>query len=76
MTFYLPANAVVGGDDGRSYVWKVDSGNMTVSRTPVTVGELTGSEIEIADGLSVGDRIAVSGVQLLTDDMRIRELQN
>ena len=76
MTIYLPANAVVGGDDGRSYVWQVDSGNMTVSRTAVTVGQLTGSEIEIVEGLSVGDRVAVSGVQHLTDDMRIRELQN
>ena len=76
MTIYLPANAVVGGDDGGSFVWKVDSGTMTVGRAAVTVGQLTGSEIEIVEGLSVGDRVAVSGVQHLTDDMRIRELQN
>ncbi len=76
MTIYLPANAVVGGDEGGSFVWKVDSGTMTVGRAAVTVGQLTGSEIEIVEGLSVGDRVAVSGVQHLTDDMRIRELQN
>jgi RND family efflux transporter MFP subunit len=76
VTVYLPASAVDGGNDGGSFVWKVDSDSMTVSQAPVTVGQLSGSEVEIVDGLSTGDRIAVSGVQHLRDGMRIRELQN
>ena len=76
MAIYLPANAVVGGDDGGSFVWKVDGNSMTVSQAAVTVGQLTGSEIEIVDGLSTGDRIAISGVQHLAENMRIRELSN
>ncbi len=72
----IPANAIVGGDDGGSYVWKVDSADMTVSLAPVTAGQLSGSEIEILDGLDTGDRIAVSGVQHLADGMKIRELTN
>jgi RND family efflux transporter MFP subunit len=75
MAIYLPANAVVGGNDGGSFVWKIDSERMTVSRAAVTVGQLTGSEIEIVDGVRTGDRIAVSGVQHLTENMRVRELQ-
>jgi len=72
----LPVSAVVGGNDGGSFVWTVDSESMTVSRRSVTAGRLSGSEVEIIDGLSLGDRVAISGVQHLTDDMRIRELQN
>ena len=75
-TLQIPANAVVGGDDGGSYVWKVDSATMTVSLAPVTVGQLSGSEIDVVEGLDTGDRIAVSGVQHLTDGMKIRELTN
>ena len=72
----VPSGAVVGGDDGGSYVWTVDSETMSVSLTAVTVGQLGGSEIEIVDGLNMGDRIAVSGVQHLAEGMRVRELGN
>jgi RND family efflux transporter MFP subunit len=70
----IPANAIVGGDDGGSYVWKVDAATMTVSLAPVTAGQLSGSEIDILEGLATGDRIAVSGVQHLADGMKISEL--
>ena len=70
----IPANAIVGGDDGGSYVWKVDTATMTVSLSAVTPGQLSGSEIVILEGLATGDRIAVSGVQHLADGMKISEL--
>jgi RND family efflux transporter MFP subunit len=70
----IPANAIVGGDDGGSYVWKVDTATMTVSLSAVTPGQLSGSEIDILEGLATGDRIAVSGVQHLADGMQISEL--
>ena len=70
----IPANAVVGGNDGGSYVWKVDAATMTVGLAPVTVGQMSGSSITIVDGLVAGDRIAVSGVQQLAEGMQVREL--
>ena len=72
----IPANAVVGGNDGGSYVWMVDDETMTVSLSPVTTGNMSGSTITILDGLSAGDRIAVSGVQHLAEGMQVRELAN
>ncbi len=75
-TLQIPANAIIGGDDGGSYVWKVDAASMTVSLAPVTAGALSGSEIDILDGIATGDRIAVSGVQHLADGMKISELTN
>ena len=72
----VPANAVVGGNDGGSYVWKIEGDPAAATMAPVTVGLMTGSEIEILEGLESGDRIAVSGVQHLTEGMRVRELGN
>ncbi len=72
----VPANAVVGGNDGGSFVWMVQGDPLTATMAPVTVGSLSGSEIEVLDGLDAGDRIAVSGVQHLTEGMRVRELDN
>jgi RND family efflux transporter MFP subunit len=72
----VPASAVVGGNDGGSYVWKITGDPMVATMTPVEVGQLSGSEIEIVEGLVDGDRIAVSGVQHLAEGMRVRELAN
>jgi RND family efflux transporter MFP subunit len=72
----IPANAIVGGNDGGSYVWMVDGDAMTVSLSPVTPGQMSGSMITVLDGLAAGDRIAVSGVQHLAEGMKVRELTN
>lgn len=72
----VPANAVVGGNNGESYVWKVVGEPMTVTMAPVSVGMMSGSEIDIVEGLKEGDRVAVSGVQHLTEGMLVRELNN
>lgn len=72
----VPANAVVGGNDGGSYVWKISGEPLVATMTSVEVGQLSGSEIEILEGLEDGDRIAVSGVQHLAEGMRVRELDN
>jgi RND family efflux transporter MFP subunit len=72
----IPANAVIGGDDGGSYVWKVGGDPLTASLAPVQIGQLSGSEVQVLEGLQNGDRIAVSGVQHLADGMRVSELTN
>jgi RND family efflux transporter MFP subunit len=72
----VPANAVIGGNDGGSYVWKVSGDPLTANLAAVTVGQMSGSEIEILEGVGAGDRIAVSGVQQLADGMRVSDLGN
>ena len=75
-TVLVPASAVVGGNDGETYVWKIGGDPLSAKRAAVIVGQLSGSEIEVLEGLDVGDRIAVSGVQHLAEDMRVSELTN
>jgi RND family efflux transporter MFP subunit len=71
----VPANAVVGDEQGNSTVWKVDPDTMTVSRVEVQLGELTGTNVRVLSGLGAGDRIATSGVHNLREGMQVSELR-
>ncbi len=67
--------AVVGDSEAEPYVWLVDEESMTVSKRPVTVGEITGDRIIVTDGLDGGEAIAMSGVHRLTEGMEVTELK-
>jgi RND family efflux transporter MFP subunit len=73
--FSVPTNAVTSDESGNPFVWKVDPDSLRVSRVSVTVGEMSGSKIEISAGLVQGDRIAVSGVSNLREGMLVRPLE-
>ncbi len=75
-TFSIPASAVLSGESGSPYVWKVNESTMTVSRAPVVVGELSGSEVVIQSGLASGDVIAVTGVHQLREGLVVSRLEN
>jgi RND family efflux transporter MFP subunit len=69
----IPAIAVVAKPDGTSFVWQVDSKDMTVHQRVVEVGAILGSEdIQIKDGLKGGETIAVAGVLKLQEGMKVR----
>ena len=72
----IPANAVLADEKGASFVWLVDPSSMTVRKKPVGVGEISGSEILVTEGLGEGDEIAVSGVRNLREGMEVRRLED
>jgi excinuclease UvrABC helicase subunit UvrB len=48
---------------------------MTVGRRPVGLGDLVGTDsIQILDGVNSGEMIAVTGVSMLREGMKIRDL--
>jgi RND family efflux transporter MFP subunit len=69
----VPIAAVAKDSAGRQVAWVVGA-DETVTPRPVKLGEVTGGQIEIADGLGPGDRIAVAGVTFLREGMRVRDL--
>ncbi|MCK5382702.1 MAG: efflux RND transporter periplasmic adaptor subunit [Gammaproteobacteria bacterium] len=70
----VPAVAIAADENGNAYAWRVDADTMKVSRIPVTLGKMTGSDIRITEGLHDGDRIAVSGAAHLQEGMQVRPL--
>lgn len=74
-SFNVPAQAIVSNESGDPYVWVIDRSAMTVSRRSVRLGDLSGAEAQVVDGLSSGDVIAVSAAQNLRDGMEVREIQ-
>ena len=69
----IPANAAVADAKGNAYVWLVDPSSMTVHRRPVELGDMSGSDVEVKSGLSIGDQIATSGVHKLREGMAVRK---
>jgi len=70
----VPVAAVIAGEGNQSIVWVYDEATGTVSGRTVTVGLMTGDEIEILEGLRNGDRVAVLGASNLSEGMKVRPL--
>jgi multidrug efflux pump subunit AcrA (membrane-fusion protein) len=70
----VPLSAVGANADQSSYVWKVDPNTFTVSKTSVALGDVIGDQVQIPDGLSVGDTVVSAGVTRLQEGMIIRPI--
>jgi RND family efflux transporter MFP subunit len=74
-SFLVPVSAVARDSSGEAVVWVIGK-NDSVTRKPVKIGEPTGDDINILEGLQPGDRIAISGVSFLRQGMKVRDLGN
>jgi RND family efflux transporter MFP subunit len=72
----VPFNVVAADADGNPFVWIVDTTTMRVSKRAVELGELSGDNLNIVSGLSGGDRIVASGVNSVTENMLVRDIEN
>ena len=71
----IPLNAVLSDGSGQ-YVWLVDPGAMTVTRTDIVVGTGVGEYLQVEKGLRVGDLVVAAGASHLHEGMQIRRLNN
>jgi RND family efflux transporter MFP subunit len=69
----VPITALYKDSQGKQIVWIIDNDSKAVRRE-VKVGTATGGQVEITEGLQPGDRIAVAGVSLIRDGMKVRDL--
>src|SRR5262249_38749960 len=60
----VPVSAVSKDAEGKQVAWILQSDD-TVTPREVKLGEATGGQVKIVDGLKPGDRIAVAGVSFL-----------
>jgi multidrug efflux system membrane fusion protein len=73
--FRIPANAVGADDTGESFVWVIDPTSMHIRRAPVQLGEFSQSMVEVHQGLTSGDWVAISGIHQLREGMTVRRLE-
>jgi RND family efflux transporter MFP subunit len=69
----VPIAAIMKDSAGEQAAWVIGA-DQTVSRRKVRIGEATGGQIEIIEGLQPGDRIAVAGVTFLREGMKVSDL--
>ena len=74
--FQAPVQAILADESGKSFVWVINPEDMTVHKTEVTVGEMTGDGILILEGVKAGDRLVTAGVHFLQDGQKVRLLEN
>ncbi|MBF0232935.1 MAG: efflux RND transporter periplasmic adaptor subunit [Desulfamplus sp.] len=68
----IPAITVSRDPEKIPYVWVLNESDMTVKKTKVQVGELTGSDdIVILDGLHQGEKVVTAGITRLRDGMKV-----
>lgn len=72
-TILVPAAATLNRESGEQVVWIVRDDGSVESRR-VSVGSIVGSSLEIVEGLSAGDRIAIAGATRLREGMQVRDL--
>jgi len=69
----VPAIAVLNDADGKNYLWVFNRDSKTVTKTPIELGKLEGSENAlVTGGLQGGEEIVVAGVTKLQDGMQVR----
>jgi RND family efflux transporter MFP subunit len=70
----FPSNLVVADADGEPFVWVIDSATMRTGKRPVELGELSGGDVNILSGLTIGETVVASGVNSVTENMLVRDL--
>ena len=71
--FAIPVTAV-RDENGKQFVWVIDTVTKTVGKREIQVGDLTRDSIRVLDGLKQGETIAISGVHFLQEGMEVSTL--
>ena len=72
--FMIPSNATAIDDQGRPFVWRIDSSSMQAEAVVVALGAVTSADVTIYGDLSDGDLIALSGVHQLREGLQVQRL--
>lgn len=71
---WVPARSVQANSGLQPRIWVLDPQTMTVSAKDVSIGRMSGSMIEITDGLSGGEEIVSVGAPYLAEGMQVTRM--
>lgn len=70
----IPLSAIAAMADGSPAAWIVDTADNSVRQVSVVLGDVTGPNVEVREGLSAGDTVVSAGVTRLEEGMTIRPI--
>lgn len=70
----VPVQAIVPTNTGSEFVWLVGEEG-AVEKRVVKIGQLVDDHVVVKDGLAMGDKVVVAGVNALAEGMKVRPLQ-
>lgn len=71
---WVPLTAVVADGELDARVWILDPETMTVAPRPVTIGRMSGRNIEVSAGLQGGEEIVSVGAAYLAEGMEVSRM--
>lgn len=71
---YINSNLILNDENHKFYVWIMDENSMVKKRN-ITVGDFVKNKILIKSGLKNNDKIIISGLAVLSENMKVRELK-
>lgn len=72
---FIPTTAVNKDYNGKNFVFKinkVENGIGILAKTEISYGEVNERGVEVINGISVGDMIVTSGIDLLIDGQKVK----
>ena len=73
--FLIPVQAVAANAKGNKFVWVIKPDTMRVSKRSITTDVLMGKNIVVTSGLKKKEMIAISGVNYLTPNQKVKKYQ-
>jgi RND family efflux transporter MFP subunit len=71
---WVPVTAVQADSSLEPLVWVLDDETMTVSSLPVTIGRMSGNQVEVRSGLTGGEEIVSVGAPYLAEGMKVTRM--
>ena len=68
----VPATAILEGHGSTANVYLVDEKTMTVTQRRIGVGQVSGEEVIVSQGLEEGDRVVSAGAPYLREGAKVR----
>jgi RND family efflux transporter MFP subunit len=71
---HVPVRAVQGDSGLQPRVWILDPDTMTVSAREVSIGRMTGDQVEVTEGLNGGEELVAVGAPYLAEGMKVSRM--
>lgn len=71
----IPFSALVSGENGSFYVWKLQSDSNTVSKQLIEVAQIQGQSVQVLAGLKIEDQFVAAGVSKMRDGLKVKAYQ-